>query len=78
MKDFRIWYQSLESWRQKTFTNAIDVVRFIKERNLSSYEIEYYISFFREYNHILTVEDGKRTSENEYIKIPSCFKKLGK
>lgn len=77
MKDFRICNHDLDNWIECTFHNAVDVVRFIEQRNLKTYEIEWKTPVTEEYATLLFVEDGKVSYKSDVFKLPSAFKKLG-
>ena len=76
MKGFRVCNHDLDNWIERTFHNAIDVVRFIKGRNLSTYEIEWKTPITGEYATLIFVEDGVKTYETDIFKIPATFNKL--
>ena len=78
MKGFRVCNHNLDNWIERRFHNAIDVARFIKNKNLSTYEIEWKTPVTGEYTTLIFVENGIKTFESNVFKIPATLKKLNK
>lgn len=76
MKGFRVCNHDLDNWIESTFHDAIAVVRFIKGRNLTTYEIEHKSPVTGEYQTLIFVEDGVTTYKTNVLKLPVAFNKL--
>lgn len=77
MKDFRVCNHDLDNWIERTFHDAIAVVRFIKWSNLTTYEIEHKSPISGEYIPLIFVKDGVTTYKTNVLKLPVAFNKLG-
>ena len=76
MKGFRVCNHDLDHWCERTFHNAIDVVRFVKSRKFETFEIEWKTPVTQEYTTLIFVENGKTAYTSDVVKIPETFKQL--